>query len=80
MSLVAVEKRVLRGNALGKARKGNGKGKITVAVPFRNRRVPYYTHEHVRKNMYATATSALACCEDCHANPLKFHECVKNRK
>jgi hypothetical protein len=36
---------------------GKGKGKITVAVPFRNRRVPYYIHEHVGKNMYAMATS-----------------------
>jgi hypothetical protein len=32
--------------------KGKGKGKITVAVPFRNRRVPYYyIHEHVGKNI-----------------------------
>ena len=43
------------------------KDKITIAVPFRNRWVPYYTYEHVSKfseNICATATSAIACCGD----------------
>ena len=37
---------------------------LTVTDPFRNRWVLYYTHEHVRKNMYAMATPTIARCED----------------